>query len=149
MFPVWVSSSAVGSPWAARRDSTREFLGVVGGGVSRGCGASTPRTHGGGCMIVNKEVMSDSMFRVNLTEGKLARVLSAGRCGASRIGAEALASFICRWGKAGAGRRSIVSEHGGQGDQGLQGAGVGRRMGAGLAGQLLSEIDRVLMCSSF
>ena len=40
-------------------------------------------------------------------------------------------------------------QQGGQGDQSLQGAGVGRRMGAGVAGQLLSEFDGVLMCSSF
>ena len=81
-------------------------------------------------MIVNKEVMSDSMFRINLTEGEGSKSSS----GEEVRGIED---------QAGPGGLSMVVEHGGQGDQALQGAGVGRRMGAGFAGQLLFEIDRV------
>ena len=94
-------------------------LGVDGGGVSWRCGAATSRTQGG-----------------SLTEGEGSKSSS----GEEVRGIED---------QAGPGGLSMVVEHGGQEDQALQGAGVGRRMGAGLAGQLLSEIDRALMCSSF
>ena len=80
-------------------------------------------------MIVSKEVMSDSMFRINLTEVEGSKSSS----GKEVRGIED---------QAGPGGLSMVVEHGGQGDQALQRAGVGRRMGAGFAGQLLSEIDR-------
>ena len=86
-------------------------------------------------MIVNKEVMSDSMFRINLAEGEVGKSSS----GEEVRGIED---------QAGPGGLSMVVEHGGQEDQALQGAGVGRRMGAGLAGQLLLRLMGFLMCLS-
>ena len=87
-------------------------------------------------MIVNKELMLDSMFRINLTEGEGSKSSS----GEEVRGIED---------QAGPGGLSMVVEHGGQGDQALQRAGVGRRMGAGLAGQLLLRlIGFLLMCLS-